>query len=122
MAVTHSTTTRTSLANAVLDDIDVDVGAGNLEFQTAGAAEVATLALSDPAGSVSGAVLTFSAISDDTNATGGTVAQFEIQANLGGAVVLGNVLTSGGDINLSSLVVGVGDTVSMSALTYTAAP
>lgn len=119
MAVTHSTTARTSLANAILDDIDVGA-AGLLEFQTSGSAEVATLTLSDPAGSVSGAVLTFSAITDDTSATGGTVAKFELQTSAGAAVVLGNVLTSGGDINLSSLSVGPGDTVSMAALTYTA--
>jgi len=120
MAVTHSAATRNAIADAVLAEIDIDVGAGNLEFQTNGSAEVATLALSDPAGVVAAEVLTFSAISDDTNATGGTVSKFELQANGGGARVLGNVQTSGGDINLSSLVVGAGDTVSMSSLTYTA--
>tara|TARA_R110000772_G_C13310322_1_gene440479 strand:- start:53495 stop:53863 length:369 start_codon:yes stop_codon:yes gene_type:complete len=122
MAVTHSAATRNAIADAVLADIDIDAGAGTLEFQTSGAAEVATLTLTDPAGSVSGAVLTFSAITDDTSATGGTVDRFVIKSNLGGDRVLGNVLTSGGDINLSSLVVGVGDTVSISSLTYTAAP
>lgn len=120
MAVTHSAATRNAIADAVLADIDIDVGAGVLEFQTSGSAEVATLVLTDPAGSVSGAVLTFSAIADDTSATGGVVDRFEIQSNGGGARVLGNVLTSGGDINLSSLTVGVGDTVSISSLTYTA--
>lgn len=120
MAVTHSSATRNAIADAVLAEIDIDVGAGNLEFQTGGSVEVATLPLSDPAGTVSGAVLTFNAITSDTSATGGTVAQFELQSNGGGARVLGNVLTSGGDINLSSLSVGAGDTVSMSSLTYTA--
>lgn len=76
--------------------------------------------LSDPAGVVSGAVLTFNSITSDTSATGGTVSKFQIESNGGGARVLGNVQTSGGDINLSSLVVGAGDTVSMSSLTYTA--
>jgi len=120
VAVTHSSATRNAIADAVLAEIDIDVGAGNLEFQTGGSVEVATLPLSDPAGTVSGAVLTFNAITSDTSATGGTVAQFELQSNGGGARVLGNVLTSGGDINLSSLSVGAGDTVSMSSLTYTA--
>lgn len=122
MAVTHSAATRNAIADAVLAEIDLDVGAGTLEFQTSGAVEVATLTLTDPAGSVSGAVLTFSAITDDTNATGGTVDRFEIKSNAGGVRVLGSVLTSGGDINLSSLSVGAGDTVSISSLTYTAAP
>ncbi len=120
MATTHSAATRNALADAVLAQIDLDVGAGNLEFQTSGGAEVATLVLSDPAGVVSGEVLTFNAIASDTNATGGTVAKFEIQDNSGDPSFLGNVQVSGGDINLSSLVVGATDTVSMSSLTYTA--
>ena len=121
MAVTHSASARNSLANAILDDIDVGT-AGNLVFQTSGTAEVATLALSLTSGVVSGAVLTFNAISDDASATGGTVDRFVIQTSAAADVVLGNVLTSGGDINLSSLSVGIGDAVSMSSLTYTAAP
>jgi hypothetical protein len=112
--------TRNAISDAVLAEIDIDVGAGVLEFQTSGAVEVATLTLSDPAGTVSGAVLTFNSITSDTSATGGTVAKFEIQSNDTTARVLGNVQTSGGDINLSSLSVGAGDTVSMSSLTYTA--
>ena len=120
MAVTHSAATRNAIADAVLAEIDIDVGAGTLEFQTSGAVEAATVTLSDPAGTVSAEVLTFSAITDDTSATGGTVDRFVIKSNGGGSRVLGSVATSGGDINLSSLVIGVGDTVSISSLTYTA--
>lgn len=122
MAITHSAATRNAIADAVLVEIDIDVGAGTLEFHTSGDVEVATLVLTDPAGSVTAEVLTFSSIADDTSATGGTVAKFVIKANAGGTRILGNVQTSGGDINLSSLVVGVGDTVSISSLTYTAPP
>ena len=123
MAVTHSTSARTSLATAILDDIDVGT-AGNLVFQTSGSAEVATLALQTVSGTVSGAVLTFATPDDDTTATGGTVSKFVIQTSAAADVVLGNVTATGGggDIELSSLSVGVGDTVSMSSLTYTAAP
>ena len=120
MAVTHSALTRNAIADAVLAEIDIDVGAGTLEFQTSGAVEAATVTLSDPAGTVTNEVLTFSAITDDTSATGGTVDRFVIKANGGGARVLGSVAVAGGDINLSSLVIGVGDTVSISSLTYTA--
>jgi hypothetical protein len=120
MAVTHSAATRNAIADAVLAEIDIDAGAGNLIFQTSGAVEVATLVLSDPAGTVSGAVLTFSAITDDTSATGGTTDRFIIESNSTGTRVLGSVGTSGQDINLSSVVIGAGDTVSVSSLTYTA--
>ena len=119
MAVTHGTPTRTAIATAVLGEIDAGT-AGNLVFRTSGDVEVATLALSTVSGTVSGAVLTFSAISDDTSATGGTVAKFTVEDSAAANVLLGAVGTSGSDINLSSLTVGAGDTVSISSLTYTA--
>lgn len=121
MSVTHGTATRTSLATAVLGDIDAGA-AGNLVFRTSGDAEVATCPLSTTSGVVSGAVLTFNAITDETDATGGEVAKFTIEDDVAADVLLGNVQISGGDINLSSLTIGAGDTVSVSALTYTAAP
>jgi len=120
MAVTHGVPMRNALADAVLAEIDADVGAGTLEFQTSGAAEVATLTLSDPAGTVTTSVLTFSSITDDTSATGGTTDRFVVKDNSGDVVLLGSVATSGADINISSTVVGAGDTVSISSLTYTA--
>jgi len=119
MAVTHGTAARTSIADAVLADIDAGT-AGNLVFRTSGDVEVATLPLSTVSGVVSGAVNTFATISPDTSATGGTVAKFTVESSAAVQVLLGNVLTSGGDINMSSLVVGASDTVSCSALTYTA--
>lgn len=122
MAVTHSSATRNAISDSVLAEIDIDAGAGTLELQTSGAVEVATLTLTDPAGSVTLEVLTFSAIADDTAATGGTVDRFVIKSNLGGIRVLGSVGSGSGDIDLSSLSVGVGDTVSISSLIYTAPP
>ena len=117
MAVTHVAATRNNISDAVLVDIGTS---GFLEFRTSGDTEVATLPLSATAGVVSGAVLTFNAISDDTNATGGTVAKFAITTSAPADVLLGAVSTSGSDINLSSLAVGATDTVSCSSLTYTA--
>jgi len=120
MAVTHAAGTRTNIANQVLTDIDAGSGNPTLEFQTSGAVEVATLTCSDPAGTVSGAVLTFSTITSDSSATGGTIAKAQIKTGAGAAVLSCACGTSGSDINLSSLVIGAGDTVSCSSLTYTA--
>lgn len=124
MAVTHPTLIRTSLAQTILDALDADVGAGSLEFQTSGLVVVATLPLSDPAATISGAVLTFSAITDDTNAIGGTTDRFVVQDNSGDDVFLGSVTASGGggDIELSTVVIPAAGTVSVTSLTYTAAP
>jgi len=121
MAVTHPTTVRNAIADAVVDSIDTG-GAGSLIFQTSGDVEVATLIFSATAfGAASGGTATAAAITSDTNATGGTVAKFKIQnGSAADAGFAGAVGTSGSDINLSSLSVGAGDTVSMSSLTYTA--
>jgi hypothetical protein len=120
MAVTHGAATRNAIADAVLAEIDAGAGAGNLVFRTAGAVEVATLALSNPAGVVSGAVLTFSSITDDSSATGGTTTNATIEDDAAATVLACSVGTTGEDINLSSVVIGAGDTVSVSSLTYTA--
>ncbi len=122
-AVTHPTTVRTTVANTVVDLIDAGAAAGTLEFQDSGGTEVATLTFSDPAyGNASNAVATASAITSDTDATGGTVAKWVQQDSDGTDVILGAASTSGSDINLSSLSVGAGDTVAVSSLTYTAMP
>jgi hypothetical protein len=130
MAVTHpngsgTANVRDDLATQILNAIDAGAAAGNLVFLTSADAEVATLALSDPAGTVSSdgtGVLTFSAISDDTNATGGTAEKFVLQDSDGNEVFRGTVTSTGGggDIELDNNVISAGATVSMSSLSYTA--
>ena len=124
MAITHPTTVRNGMANYVVDLIDAGAGAGTLELQTSGDVEVATLTFSDPAfGDAASGVATANSITSDTSATGGTVAKFIIQDSDSTLVVSGTVTGTGGggDIEMSSVSVGAGDTVSMSSLTYTAA-
>lgn len=126
MAVTHSTTMRNTLADAV----DTAIGAsGNLCFRLAGTVGspgtiVATLPLSATAfGAASGGVITANAITSDTNATGNAsaVATATLQTSGGTVVVHCAVVASGSDINMTGgLTVGAGDTVSCSSLTYTA--
>ena len=119
MAVTHGAPTRSAIATAVLGQIDAGT-AGNLVFRTAGAAEAATLALSVVSGIVAAAVLTFEPISDDASATGGTTDNATIEDSAAATVLACSVGTVGEDINLSSVSIGVGDTVTMTSLTYTA--
>lgn len=126
MAVTHSNAAKSAAADAVLGLLDVGSGSnGLLELQTSAGAEVATLDLDDPAfGSAVNGVADANTISDDTNATGGTIAKFELQNKDGTGVVLGSVtvITGGGDIEMSSVVIGAGDTVRVTSLEYTAMP
>jgi hypothetical protein len=121
MAVTHPTAVRNTIADAVVDSIDTG-GAGSLIFDTSGDVECATLTFSATAfGAAAAGTATANAITSDTSATGGTVAKFRmVNGSAADAGFSGSVATSGGDINLSSLSVGAGDTVSMSSLTYTA--
>jgi len=124
MALVHVTAVRNTLTDAVVDAIDVGAGSnGTLEFQTSGDVEVATLNFAATAfGAASGGTATAAAIADDTNATGGTIAKFVIKDADGSEVYRGTVTATsgGGDIELSSLAITAGDTVSLTSLTYSA--
>jgi hypothetical protein len=120
MAVTHGSAIRDTVCNAVVDALDTG-GAGTLVFNTSGDVEVATLTFSATAfGAASSGTATANAITSDSSATGGTVAKFVAKSGAGTTIFQGAVSTTGSDINLSSLAVGVGDTVAISSLTYTA--
>tara|TARA_R110002126_G_scaffold33743_1_gene105384 strand:- start:785 stop:1159 length:375 start_codon:yes stop_codon:yes gene_type:complete len=122
MAVTHAMPVRNGIADYVTGQIDVS-GVGKILFQTAGAAAVANLPFSATAfGAAASAVATANAITDDTNCTAGTVAIFAVQQNDNTAVFSGSVTATGGggDIILSSVAIGQGDTISISSLTYEA--
>lgn len=120
MAIIHSTTIRNGMADFVVDAIDAG-GAGSLEFQTSGDVEVATLPFGATAfGAASAGTATANAVTSDTSATGGTAAKFVVKSGAADTIFSGAVATSGSDINLSSLSIGSGDTVSLSSLTYSA--
>ena len=120
MSVTHHADTQNAIADAVLVEIDTGAGNATIELLTSGDVEVATLTCADPAGTVSGAVLTFGTISPDTSATGGTLAKFAIISPTPTDCIYGSVGLSGEDINMSAVVITAGATVSITTLTYTA--
>lgn len=125
MAVTHSMTARNAAANAVVDLLDVGAGPnGTVVFLTSGDVVVATLPMTPKAtgafGNASGGVATANAISPDTNAVGGTVAKIQLRDCNNAPQVYGSVAVSGGDITGTSMVIGSGDSVSLSNLTYAA--
>lgn len=119
MAITISTAGRNAMCNALVDLVD-NSGPGNLVIMTSGDVEVATLALSATAfGAAATGVATAASISDDTSATGGTAALHKFEDGTNAEIWRGTVGTSGADLNLSSVTIGVGDTVSVSAYTVT---
>jgi hypothetical protein len=120
MAVVYNTT----LKNTRMTDVVTAIGAtGVLQIGTSGMGTVlAEIPLANPAGTVSGGVLTFTMPQSDTSANAtGTAAEARIRTASGGTdIVTGlTVSTSGANINLSSTSITAGDTVTMSSATIT---
>lgn len=119
---TLSTAARNAMANALVDLLDAGTtdANGDLVIRTAGDAEIATLAFSNPAfGAADAGVASANAIADDTNATGGTAANFIFRDRDNVEVLQGTVGTSGAELNLPTLTIPAGATVSVSAFDVT---
>lgn len=129
MALTHSVTIRNALTDLVVDAIDGGSGdaAGDLVITNASGTELAVLLCSSPAfddagsaGGNSDGVATAESISPDTNASAGTAAIFLFRNKSNTEIFRGTVTATGGggDLELSSVSFGSGDTVSITAFTY----
>lgn len=124
MAVTYSTAVKTLRMQAVADAIDAGVGAGTLEIGTTAMGTVlATFQLTEPCGTVSGAVLTLDFdpdISDTSADATGTAAAAQIKNGDGTVVISGlTVGTSGTDIVLDNTSITATQTVTLTAGTLT---
>lgn len=119
MAVTISTSAANVLCDGIVDLID-NGGAGTFEIQDGGVV-LAELAFGSPAfGAAVAGVATSNAISDDTSANNtGTADTFQIKAGTGEVVLSGSVGTSGEDINLNTVSITTGDSISITSLTVT---
>lgn len=122
MGVIYASGLRTTRMDDVKTAIDAGSGAGKIKIYTSGGGTLlAVLTLSDPCGTVSGDVLTFSTITSDTSADNtGTAAEAKITTSADADVVTGlTVGTSGANINLNTVSIVSGATVSMSSGTLT---
>ena len=123
MAVTHVTTLRNTLADAAVDSLDVGStdATGDIQFATSADAVLGTGTLTNPAfGASAGGTATAAAIGDTTIGTAGTIAKAFFRNRNNSEQFRCAVATSASDINLSSLVVAIGDIVRITALTYSA--
>lgn len=121
MAVTYTTAVKNARMNAVTTAIGTT---GVLEIGTTGMASVlATIPLANPAApAASGGVLTFTMPQTDTAADAtGTAAAARIRTASGGTdIVTGlSVGLTGSDINLDSVSITAGQTVTMTSATIT---
>ena len=124
MAIVLADAARNAGCDAIVDLVDVS-GPGIIEIKSApstvaGTSEVATLTFSATAfGAAAAGVATAAAITDDTSATGGTASDYTVFDGLAAAVWQGDVAAAASDLNLSSVTIGAGDTVSISSFTLT---
>ena len=121
MAVTYTTAVKNARLEAVVSQIGT---AGVLEIGTTGMASVlATISLSNPAGTATSGVLTFSGFpkSDTTADNSGTAAAARIRTGTGGTDIITGLTvgTSGSDINLDSTSITAGQTVTINSATIT---
>ena len=117
---TLETSARNAACNAIADLVDAGTGAGTLQLETSGDVEVATLTFSDPAfGNAATGVCTANAITDDSSATGGTVAQASIYDSDSNKILEMTAGTSGTEMILTSTTIAATETVSCSSLTIT---
>jgi hypothetical protein len=122
MGVIYAAALRTARMNAVVTAIDAGSGPGTLEIGTAGMASVlAVLTLSDPCGTVSGDILTFSVITQDSSAdASGTAAAARIKDSTGAVVISGlTVGSSAADIIVSSTAITAGQVVPLTSAAIT---
>lgn len=128
MTLGLATALRSTRATDIATAIDAGAGAGLLRIydgvrpSTGGTATtlLAELTLSDPCGSVTSGVLTFSAITQDSSANAtGTATWFRIVTSAGAFVLDGSVGTSGADLNLISTSVTTGQPVQVASLVFT---
>jgi hypothetical protein len=122
MAVNYIANLKSSRMQAVIDRIDIGT-AGTLEICSAAfAAVLATIALQKPSFVESGGVITLQGVplSDSSADATGTAAVARIKASNGDVVV--NNLTVGvgtGDIQLNSVAISAGQTVTITSGTIT---
>ena len=124
MALVLETPARTLLADAMAASVDngTTQTGGKLVIEETDDSEVSTHRFVDPAfgGGAASGVLTLDSVPiDDTSAAGGTAAQYSVYDRDDTKLFEGVVAVSGEDLDLSSLSVGVGDTVSLTAFTLT---
>lgn len=130
MALTHVTALRNSLADLVVDAIDIGTAdaTGDLQFapDNTFATALATCNFANPAfGAAAAGIATASAIAADTNAAGtGTATDFRIRNRDNAEVVRGSVTVTGGggDVQLSGVLINPADTVSITSMTYASSP
>lgn len=132
MALQYTDTVRNNKLTQVANAINAGTGAGAFKIYSgtppadestalSGNTLLATLTCSDPCqSSITGGVLTFNTITDDSSADAtGTATFFRIWDSDSNVVLQGTVGTSGADLNMVDTSITAGEAVSISSYTIT---
>jgi hypothetical protein len=122
MAVTHTTVTRTALAEAIRTAANTG-GTPLLNIhQTSGDTLLASISLAVFGAAASGVTTSISSGNADSSANAtGTAGYARINRNDGTEIFRGAVATSGAEVNISSTAIVLGDTVTLTSnVTWTA--
>lgn len=112
--------TASAMADAITTYMDVGSGTACLKFESTNDAEIATCDMNATKfNSAVCGVITAGTIVDDTSATGGTVAQVSMYNDAGTKVAEFSCGTGSEEFQISSVTIGAGDTVGVSAFTIT---
>jgi hypothetical protein len=123
VAVNYNTAVKSVRMVAVITAVDAGAGPGTLEICTAAYASVlATITLADPSFTESGGVITMAGVprSDTSADATGTAAVARIKDSTGTVIVSGLTVGAGtGDIQLNSVSIAAGQSVTITAGTIT---
>lgn len=126
MTLTHTTAIRNSLADLVVDAIDVGTtdATGDIIIQTGADATLCTVTFANPAfGSASSGTATGSSFPrEGTAAAAGTAAKFRVRNRDNTEIFQGTVTATGGggDMELSSTTIAINDVIRLNTFTYSA--
>jgi len=119
MALIHDTVTKDLIVNTVCGQLN---GGATIQFLTSGSTVVAVINLDSTAFSTSssGQANALSFPKTATAIAAGTITQFQIVDSLSVVKITGTVTIegSGGDIELTSIIYAINDTVTLSSLIY----
>lgn len=118
MSVIYAANVKTARMQSVADAIGAT---GKLEIMTSGAVVLATIPLANPAGTVSGNILTLTTPVSDTSAdSSGIATQARVRTGANSDVVTGlTVGTSSADIIIDATNIVTGQTVRINSATIT---
>src|SRR5882757_2769190 len=120
--VTHGSAARADLAQKIADDVDAGSPPGHIKIYNSANTVLADIALSNPAFTRSGAVLTLAGVplSDTSADASGTADHFEVLNAAGVKIFGGTVGVSGCDMTVDSVTFSAGQKFTINSMTYTA--